>query len=172
MGPFYNLIPFLWDPFYYYPPNYACVSHVISSLQFFWLKFCMHFSSHVFRVPCSCLFISFIRSLFNDAFSVTKISVRWKDDAWIMNWKGYGRKWSCTNLRHYPGICLERLRKTTKILSQDSRSLGQDLNPGPPEYEPGVLITWSQQCCPFVSSPLVIALKWIIYTRSKQDTSF
>jgi hypothetical protein len=45
-----------------------------------------------------------------------------------MNWKGCG-------------ICLEGLRKTTKNLSQDSRSPGRDLNPGPPEYEAGVLTT-------------------------------
>jgi hypothetical protein len=52
-----------------------------------------------------------------------------------MNWKGCGRKRSWPNLRYYPGICLEGLRKTTKNLSQDNRSPGRDLNPGPPEYE-------------------------------------
>jgi hypothetical protein len=49
-----------------------------------------------------------------------------------MNWKGCGRKWLWPNLRYYPGICLEELRKTTKNLSQDSQSLGRGLNPGPP----------------------------------------
>jgi hypothetical protein len=49
-------------------------------------------------------------------------------------------KRSWPNLRYYPGICMEGLRKTTKPLSRDSRSPGRDLNPGPPEYE-GVLIT-------------------------------
>jgi hypothetical protein len=44
-------------------------------------------------------------------------------------------------LRHYPSICLEGLRKTTKNLSQDSRPPGRDLNPAPPEYESGVLDT-------------------------------
>jgi hypothetical protein len=34
-----------------------------------------------------------------------------------MNWKGYGRKQSWSNLRNYPGICLEGLAKTTKNLS-------------------------------------------------------
>jgi hypothetical protein len=34
-----------------------------------------------------------------------------------------GRKQLWTNLTYYPGICLEALRKTTKNLSQDSRSL-------------------------------------------------
>jgi hypothetical protein len=35
----------------------------------------------------------------------------------------------------YVGISLEQLRKTTKHLSQDSQSLGRDLNPEPSEYE-------------------------------------
>jgi hypothetical protein len=56
-----------------------------------------------------------------------------------MNWKGSGRKWSWPNLKYYPYNCLEGLRKTMKNLSQDSRSPGQDLNPGHPEYEAGVL---------------------------------
>jgi hypothetical protein len=44
-------------------------------------------------------------------------------------------------LRYYPNIHLEGLRKTTKNLSQDSWSPGQELNPGPPEYKAGVLTT-------------------------------
>jgi hypothetical protein len=56
-----------------------------------------------------------------------------------MNWKGCGRKWSWPNLRYYPGICLEGLGETTRNLSQDNRSPGGDLNPGPPEYEARVL---------------------------------
>jgi hypothetical protein len=31
-----------------------------------------------------------------------------------MNWKGFGTQQSWPNLRYYPGICLEELRKTTK----------------------------------------------------------
>jgi hypothetical protein len=50
-------------------------------------------------------------------------------------------KRSWPNLRYYPGIRLGGLRKTTKNLSQGSRSPGRDLNPGPPEYEAGVLTT-------------------------------
>jgi hypothetical protein len=57
-----------------------------------------------------------------------------------MNWKGYGRKWSWANLGYYPRICLEGLRKTTKSC-QDSQSLDQDLNLGPPKYEAEVLTT-------------------------------
>jgi hypothetical protein len=33
-----------------------------------------------------------------------------------MNWKRCGRKWSWPNLRYYPDICLEGLRKTTRNL--------------------------------------------------------
>jgi hypothetical protein len=58
-----------------------------------------------------------------------------------MNWKGCGRKRSWPDVRYFPGICLEGVRKTTKYLSQDNRSLGRDLNLGPPEYEAGVLTT-------------------------------
>jgi hypothetical protein len=32
-----------------------------------------------------------------------------------MNWKGCGRKKSWPNLRYYPGICLEGLRKNKEI---------------------------------------------------------
>jgi hypothetical protein len=46
------------------------------------------------------------------------------------------RSWR--NLRHYIGIYLERLRRTTRNVSQVSWSLGRDLNLGPPEYDTGV----------------------------------
>jgi hypothetical protein len=55
--------------------------------------------------------------------------------------RGCGRKWSWPNSRYYPGICLEGLRQITKNLGQDSRPSGRDLNPGPPEYEAGMLTT-------------------------------
>jgi len=45
------------------------------------------------------------------------------------------------NLRYYPDIHQERLKKTIKNLSQDSQSTGLDLNPEPPKYEAGVLTT-------------------------------
>jgi hypothetical protein len=54
------------------------------------------------------------------------------------------------NFRYYLGICLEGLRKTTKNLSQVSRSPGRDLNPGPPEYEAGVLTTRPRRSVPRV----------------------
>jgi hypothetical protein len=38
-------------------------------------------------------------------------------------------------LSYYHVICLERLTKTTKNLSQDGQSPDRDLNLRPPEYE-------------------------------------
>jgi hypothetical protein len=32
----------------------------------------------------------------------------------LMNWKEYGKKQSSPDLRYYPSICLEGLRKTMK----------------------------------------------------------
>jgi hypothetical protein len=60
-------------------------------------------------------------------------------NGWMMNWKGFERKRSWPNLRLYPGIFLEGLRKTMKNLRQDIRSPSRDLSPGPPEYEVRVL---------------------------------
>jgi hypothetical protein len=62
-----------------------------------------------------------------------------------MNWEGYGRKRSWANLMYYPAICLVGLRKTTKNLSQDSRSPDRRLNPVYSEYETGVLTTRPQR---------------------------
>jgi hypothetical protein len=58
-----------------------------------------------------------------------------------MNWKGCGRKWLWSNVRHCPEICVVGLRTTTENLSHDSWSLGHELNPGPPEFKAGVLTT-------------------------------
>jgi hypothetical protein len=55
-----------------------------------------------------------------------------------MHCKGCGRKRSWLNLRYYTSICLEVLKKN---ISQDNRSPGRDLNPGPPEYDAGMLTT-------------------------------
>jgi hypothetical protein len=51
------------------------------------------------------------------------------------NSKGYGRKRSWSNLRYYPGLCLEGLRKITKSLSQNIRSSDRDLKTGLPDNE-------------------------------------
>jgi hypothetical protein len=47
-------------------------------------------------------------------------------------------------VKYYPDISLERLRKTTKTLSQGSQSPAQDFNPGTTEYEAGMLTTRPQ----------------------------
>jgi hypothetical protein len=41
------------------------------------------------------------------------------------------------NLRYYPGICMQGLRKTKKTPNPDSKSTGRDLNSGNPEQEAG-----------------------------------
>jgi hypothetical protein len=53
----------------------------------------------------------------------------------MMNWKGCGRKRSCSNLRYYPGICLEGLRKTTIAVLRVVILTG-DLPDTKQEYEP------------------------------------
>jgi hypothetical protein len=56
-----------------------------------------------------------------------------------MNWEGYGRKQPWPNLRDsrlFPGRT-----ENNREWPQDSRFPGRDLNPGPPEYEAGVLST-------------------------------
>jgi hypothetical protein len=59
------------------------------------------------------------------------------NDELEMTWKE--RPWFNFKLlsRHLPGATEE----TTRILTQDSRSPDQDLNPEPTEYEVGVLAT-------------------------------
>jgi hypothetical protein len=56
----------------------------------------------------------------------------------MMNGERFGRKRLSSNLKHYPGICLEGLRRTTKNLNQYSWSPGRDLKQGHPEYEAGM----------------------------------
>jgi hypothetical protein len=90
------------------------------------------------------VFYLFIYSLFNDAFSISDYIV--SNERMIVDneLERSGRKRSWPNSRYCPGICLEGLRETTKNLGQDSRSPGQDLNPGSPEYEAGELTTRPQ----------------------------
>jgi hypothetical protein len=57
-----------------------------------------------------------------------------------MNWKGSGRKRSWTFFGAIPAFSGET-EENHENLSHNSRSPGRDLNPGPPEYEAGVLTT-------------------------------
>jgi hypothetical protein len=57
-----------------------------------------------------------------------------------MNWKGYGRKRSWSNIRYLP-----RVTKETHKKAQDCRSPDWNLIPSPPECESEVLITQSQR---------------------------
>jgi hypothetical protein len=58
-----------------------------------------------------------------------------------MNRAEYGRMRSWPFLRYCLCACLEVLRKITENFSQDIRSPSRDFNPGPPEYEAGMLTT-------------------------------
>ena len=53
----------------------------------------------------------------------------------MTNWDGCGWKQSWYDLRHYRGIHIGILGKTSKKLKKGSRRLGRDLNLGPPEYK-------------------------------------
>jgi hypothetical protein len=68
----------------------------------------------------------------------------------MADWKGCGRKRSWPNLRYYPGICPEGLRKRMKNLSHYSRSAGRDLNMVRTEYEAGVLTTQQRRLVLYV----------------------
>jgi hypothetical protein len=68
-----------------------------------------------------------------------------------MRLKGSGRG---LIIRYYPGIRVEGLRKTTKNLSQDSRSPGRNLKPGSSEYEAGALINLPRLSMPYVAKLL------------------
>jgi hypothetical protein len=58
--------------------------------------------------------------------------------------------WSWPDLRYYPVFCLEVLKKTTKNLGQNCQYRSRDLNPGPPEYETGMLTTQPRRSVPEV----------------------
>jgi hypothetical protein len=57
----------------------------------------------------------------------------------MMNWKVCRRKRSLPNVSYCTDVCLNVLKNITKNLSQDSWSLGRDLNPIPLKYGAGVL---------------------------------
>jgi hypothetical protein len=81
------------------------------------------------------LLFVFIFSLFYDTIPANKTLNDSKK--WMMNWKGFGRG---LILKHYPGIRMVGLRKTTKnlrIASLQAKIWTRD----PPEYEAGVVST-------------------------------
>jgi hypothetical protein len=47
------------------------------------------------------IFICSLLSMFFQELKIRMYNVEWKDDRWMMNWKGYGRKRLCPNLRYY-----------------------------------------------------------------------
>jgi hypothetical protein len=42
-----------------------------------------------------------------DNVSSSDCSIECWDDHWTVNWKGYGRKWQCSNWRYNRNICLD-----------------------------------------------------------------
>jgi hypothetical protein len=73
----------------------------------------------------------------------------------MMNWKGFRRKSPWPNFKallwHSPGGTEENHEK----LSQDSWSLGQNLNLKPSEYETGILTTRPQHSVLFIHGLLL-----------------
>jgi hypothetical protein len=93
----------------------------------------------------------FTCSLFT-TLSVAKITNIAKTDTMINELERIWKEAAVVYSRYYPGTCFVGLRKITNNLSQDSRSPGRDLNPGPTKYEAGVLknsaltCSWRRQC--------------------------
>jgi hypothetical protein len=82
----------------------------------------------------------FIYSLFNDAFSISDNIA--SNERMIVFWIGKDVEGSGNGLIQDTILAFAcRDWGKHENLSQDSRSLGRDLNPGPPEYEAGVLTT-------------------------------
>jgi hypothetical protein len=101
-------------------------------------------------------FFVFVASLFYDTFSVTRqYSV---DGRLISDWRWITKVLVGSSrgliLRYLPGIRLQRLRKTTKDLNQDSRSLG-------PRFEPETSWIWSESVNHYVQyTDYVIMYLW------------
>lgn len=70
----------------------------------------------------------FIRDLFKDALSSADCTA--SKIEWLIKCKVCGRKRSCTDIRHYPEICLDELRKTTKSLIRNFQSPRDEFEPG------------------------------------------
>jgi hypothetical protein len=129
------------------PHKYICthatsrlrVSQQFESVTFDERPFTAVSSKHTLRVHL------FICSLFTNTYSVTldfRVSnnrmvrmVRMVNDELESTWK----RAVMAYWRHYPGICMERLRKTMKHLRQDTLFPGRDFNSGTSENETGVI---------------------------------
>jgi hypothetical protein len=59
-----------------------------------------------------------------------------------MNCKECGRKPSSSNLIYSIGICLEELRRATKVISHDGRCADRDLNRKLPNTIKTIRISW------------------------------
>jgi hypothetical protein len=82
----------------------------------------------------------FICGLFNGTASSSDYTA--SNDRMINELKAYGKKRSWPNLRWYPRIYLEALRKTTKNLTQHNRSPVWDFNTGIPKFEARMPTPW------------------------------
>jgi hypothetical protein len=83
----------------------------------------------------------------------------------MINWKRFGGSGRGLILRHYSGIRLEGLRKTTKNSIRIAGYRGQDLKPGPPEYEAAVLTTRSRHSVRLTPTRLVTSHERIVTTN-------
>jgi hypothetical protein len=71
-----------------------------------------------------------VRSLFNDAFSVTQTTYIASNGSKRRIGKDVKGNGGSLILKYYSTICLQGLRKTTKNISHVSRSPGQNVNLG------------------------------------------
>jgi hypothetical protein len=79
-----------------------------------------------------------------------------KVDWWMMNWKGHGS--SHGPFYYCSRICFREIRESISNFSQDSHSLGQNLNPGHPNWKSGVLNTWPRHL--YTEETKVIVADW------------
>jgi hypothetical protein len=106
-----------------------------------------------------CMLVVYLPVLFQ---RLRLYSPEWRGDKWIMNCKGCGRRRSLPCFNYYPSIAWRHWEQPRK--SQDSRSPSRDLNPGPPEYEAGVLTTRPRRSVCNCSEACICVCLYIVYT--------
>jgi hypothetical protein len=82
----------------------------------------------------------------------------------MMNWKGRGRKWSCSNFRYYPGIDLDGVSKINQNVCQFCRCLGRDPNRRPSRYKSEALLleaACSFKICLLLNSSILVWLSTV-----------